>query len=221
MYKIEAEDLGRKVYRALKNMIINGELVSGQKLFQEELAERLGVSRTPLLSAFSKLEQENLVETIPRRGAFVKRHTQKELCDISDIRIRLEPLGSFLAAKNASAEDIAGLKTFLDDFDAATTLHDDRSLKRADYDLHMEILRFCGNKYLYDMLATFNIIIISNTRGLLKPAEKSRAEHHALFEAIERHDAEGAEKIMFDHTNDSRSRLEKSTEHLVEAAEGR
>jgi DNA-binding GntR family transcriptional regulator len=72
MYRIETEALGKKVHRALRAMIISGELKPGQKLIQDDLANHLGVSRTPLLAAFSKLEQENLVTTIPRRGAYIR-----------------------------------------------------------------------------------------------------------------------------------------------------
>ncbi len=56
MYKVEVEDLPEQVYQQIKNMILNGELPAGKKLVQEELAARLGVSRTPLLTAFRKLE---------------------------------------------------------------------------------------------------------------------------------------------------------------------
>jgi DNA-binding GntR family transcriptional regulator len=201
-------------------MIINGELRSGQKLVQEELAERLGVSRTPLLSAFSKLEQENLVETFPRRGAFVRRYTHKELIDIYDIRCRLEPLGARDAAQNASGEELAGLRLLLAAFDAAVASGDQLALKRTDYDFHMEMLRCCGNRFLFDMLATFNIIIISNTKGLLKPAERSDRDHHALLEALEARDQDRAEKIMYDHVNDSRANLVASDEYIVPAGEG-
>ncbi|TVR06400.1 MAG: GntR family transcriptional regulator, partial [Spirochaetaceae bacterium] len=94
MYKVEYEDLAQRVYKLLKQMILQGELCSGQRLPQDELAERLGVSRTPLLSAFSKLEREMLVETVPRRGSFVRAYSSEELLNIYDIRLRLEPLGA-------------------------------------------------------------------------------------------------------------------------------
>ncbi len=72
MYKVKHLDLSEKVYHTLKNMILNDELKSGEKLNQQKLAQELGVSRTPILSAFSKLEKEVLVEIIPRKGTFVK-----------------------------------------------------------------------------------------------------------------------------------------------------
>ena len=110
MYKVEYEDLAQRVHKLLKQMILQGELKSGQRLPQDELAEQLGVSRTPLLSAFSKLEREMLVETISRRGSFVRSFSTKELLDIYDIRLRLEPLGARGATLQATESEIDELE---------------------------------------------------------------------------------------------------------------
>jgi DNA-binding GntR family transcriptional regulator len=197
-------------------MIINGDLRSGEKLVQEELAERLGVSRTPLLFAISKLEQENLVETLPRRGAYVRRYSHKELIDIYDIRCRLEPLAARGAALNATPEEIAGLARLLDAFDEAARSNDPQAHKRTDYEFHIELLRCCGNRFLHDMLATLNIIVISNTKGLLKPTERSNHEHHLLLAALAARDPDRAERAMFDHVDDSRTNLVASDEYLID-----
>jgi len=210
--RIESEDLGRRVYRILKAMIIDGELAAGEKLAQEKLAARLGVSRTPLLSAFSRLEQESLVHAVPRRGAFVRRYTREELLHIYDIRCRLEPLGARDAALAATAADLAGLRRLLADFDAAVTARDAHALKRADFDFHMALMRCSGNRFLHDMLATYNIIIIANTSGLLKPAEQSDREHHALMDALEARDPDRTDRLMFEHLSGARANLVQGVE---------
>ncbi|GAB4369968.1 MAG: GntR family transcriptional regulator [Spirochaetales bacterium] len=212
MYKVEFEDLGTKVYKALKNMIISGELKPGEKLVQEELAERLGVSRTPLLSAFAKLAQENLVETISRRGAYVKKFSEQELVDIYDIRIQLEPLGAERAATFIEPDGISQLEQLLKEYDVATQAKDMNALKQIDYQFHMTIMKNSQNRLLYDMLSTFNVIIISNIKGLLKPPEKSDTEHHRLLEALKSKNPEEARRIMYEHILDSRSNLLK---HLI------
>jgi DNA-binding GntR family transcriptional regulator len=216
MYRIETEDLGRKVYKVLRSMIIDGDLRSGEKLVQDELAERLGVSRTPLQFALSKLEQENLVESLPRRGMHVRRYTHKELIDIYDIRCRLEPLAARDAAVNATPEQLEGLARLLEAFDEAAKSNDPQVLKRTDYEFHMELLRCCGNRFLFDMLATITIIVISNTKGLLKPTANSYREHHLLLEALRGRDPDRAETAMYNHVNDSRSNLALSDEYLIE-----
>ncbi len=218
MYRIEIEDLGRKVYKALKGMIISGELRSGEKLVQEELAARLGVSRTPLQFALSKLEQEKLVETLPRRGATVCRYSHKDLVDIYDIRCRLEPLAARDAAANATDAELASLARLLDAFDAAARTADPQALKAADYDFHMELLRCSGNRFLSDMLATCNIIIIGNTKGLLKPAADSSREHRLLLDALRERDPVRAERVMFAHIDSARSNLADSDEYLLAPA---
>lgn len=212
MYRVEFEDLGTKVYKTLKNMIITGELKPGEKLVQEDLAERLGVSRTPLLSAFAKLAQENLVETISRRGAYVKRFTEQELVDIYDIRIQLEPLGAERAATYIEPEEIIQLEQLLKQYDEATQAKDMHALKQIDYQFHMFIMRISRNRLLYDMLSTFNVIIISNIKGLLKPPEKSDTEHHLLLEALKAKNPVESRKIMYEHISDSRDNLLK---HII------
>ena len=83
----------------------------------------------------------------------------------------------------------------LADFDAAAAARDAHALKRTDFDFHMELMRCSGNRFLHDMLATYNIIIIANTTGLLKPAEQSDREHHALMGALEARDPDRADRI--------------------------
>ncbi len=88
MAKIEHVDLSLRVYDSLKGMILSGKLVPGQKIVQMKLAEEIGVSRTPLLKALQMLEHELLVESIPRRGMFVKAMKPQELIDLIGQHIR-------------------------------------------------------------------------------------------------------------------------------------
>ncbi|GHV47776.1 GntR family transcriptional regulator [Spirochaetia bacterium] len=180
-------------------MIINGELKPGQKLYQDDLAARLGISRTPLVSAFSKLEQENLVITQPRRGAYVKQYTDKELLDICNIRASLESLGVREAAAVSKPEDWALLETHLVDFDRAVENNDEYGYKQADYNFHMEILRCSGNKFLYDMLHSF-IIIVINMNDFVIDKELSRVEYYKILDAIKNRNSELAELLMDRHT---------------------
>jgi len=210
MKKLEYEDLSEKVYKNLKDMILKSELAPGEKLVQEELSVRLGVSRTPLLSAFAKLEKELLVELVPRRGAFVRQCSNSELRQCYDIRMRLETLGAREAAdavrRDASA--IAPLLSALETHAVSVNSGDKEAVKVADYDFHITLARLGGNDFLYRMLSAFNIVLISNLRGLLKPAEKSLAEHRVLVQAISSGDADRSEALMLAHLLESRSALD-------------
>lgn len=207
MQKIESPDLLEKVYCELRNMILEGELVPGEKLKQELLAQKLGISRTPLVTAFSKLEKEMLVELLPRRGARIRALTSKELLDLYDIRIMLEPIGAGGVAKNATSEDIQVLRGLLDSYKKLVNSNDDKSIRKADYEFHLAIARMSRNEPVYRIISAFNIVFISNQRGILKPAQNSYIEHAAIVDAIAEHDEMKASNLMRDHLTDSKHRL--------------
>ena len=83
-------DLSYPVYKKIREMILKNELKPGEKLLQEKLAEQLGVSRTPLLKALQMLEHELLVESIPRRGMYVKKLSVDEMNEIYEVREAFE-----------------------------------------------------------------------------------------------------------------------------------
>ena len=212
MKKLDYEDLQERVYREIKEMMLRGELRANEKLGQEALARRLGVSRTPLLRAFSKLEKDMFVVSIPRRGVFVKQFSLEELVNIYDIRLRLEPLGAYEAAQSSNPEAAARLEELSRAFSEAVSRNDVASIKSADYALHMEIMRQSRNILLVDILSTFNIILISNMKGLQKPAAKSESEHKLLVQAICSGASEDAESVMYDHILESRNVLRHALE---------
>jgi len=209
MYQVKHVDLSEKVYYALKNMILNDELKSGEKLNQEKLAQKLGVSRTPLLSAFSKLEKEILIEIIPRRGAFVKKLNYEEFLELYDIRARLEPLGAYEAAKHATEYEIRQLNKILDNFKRDISQYSSKHISKIDYDFHIAIMKMSKNNLLFKMISSYNIIILSNLEGLLKDPRQSLEEHIKMYNAIKEGNADLAEKIMFAHIIDSKGRIKE------------
>jgi DNA-binding GntR family transcriptional regulator len=198
------EDLAEQVYRTLRDMILAGELVPGQKLIQEALSERLGVSRTPLLAAFSKLEKEMLVELVPRRGAFVKRLSPTELVQLYEVRLRLEPLGALEAARHIDSKGRQLLETLLSRYRDAVEAGEAQEVRMADYRFHMAIMGLSGNTVLERILSSFAIVSKSNQRGLMKPAGKSLEEHEALRDAITSGNADLSEQLMRQHLTEAR-----------------
>jgi DNA-binding GntR family transcriptional regulator len=207
MQKIDDPDLSEKVYRELRIMILEGDLQPGEKLKQEVLANRLGISRTPLVSAFSKLEKEMLIELLPRRGARVRALTSKELLDLYDIRIMLEPIGAAGVAKNSTKEELKTLRQLLDAYRKLVDSEDHRAIRGADYEFHLAIARFSKNEPLFRIISAFNIVFICNQGGLLKPARSSYIEHVAMVEAISERNEAKAMELMRLHLTDSRHRL--------------
>lgn len=209
MYKINQTDLSKSVHQTLKDMILSNQLVSGQKLNQKKLSEMLGVSRTPLLAAFSKLEKEMLVELLPRRGAFVKKLSRKDFENLYDIRLRLEPLGAALAAEWCKPDEIKELQRLLSIFERKVLETQLDTIRSVDYHFHMAIMKMSQNDMLYRMISSFNLIIISNLKGLLKDPKLSLNEHRELSEAINSHDAGKAEKAMYRHIMGAKKNIDK------------
>jgi DNA-binding GntR family transcriptional regulator len=209
MYKVEHEDLAQRVHKTLKGMILNGELKSGRRLAQDELAEQLGVSRTPLLSAFSKLEREMLVTTIPRRGAFVRTYSHQELLDIYDIRLRLEPLGARNATERATDEEIEELQRVTGIYEETVSHADPGAVKEEDYRFHLLLMKMSRNEFLHNIISSNNIILIANIQGLLKDPADSLAQHRTIVDAVRSRDPDAAEECMYHHLFTSRTNLKE------------
>jgi DNA-binding GntR family transcriptional regulator len=206
MYGIEYQDLTGQVYQAIRDMILAGELVPGQKLIQDELAERLGVSRTPLLTAFSKLEHDLLLESKPRRGMFVKTFRPEELVKVYDVRLRLEPLGAGDATEHATESEIAELREQCARFSSLAET-EDPTARAEDYRFHMRVMEMSRNDLLFNIIASYNIIVIANFYGFLKDPRVSAVEHQNIVDAIAARDRQHAMRHMFVHVNNSRLHL--------------
>jgi len=209
-FKTVYDDLGTKVYEILKEMIVKGELKPGQKLIQEDLAEILGVSRTPLLQALSKLSKDHYIITVPRRGSFVKEFSNQENLDIFDIRGQLEPMGAYYAAERISLSEIEHLQSLIDEMADLVKLDenaDSLQLFTLDSEFHMNIMLISGNHFLHDILKNLNIVLCNSER-ILKTPKKSLEEHIGIFNALRNHDANGAKELMFYHIHGgARTRL--------------
>ena len=112
--------LREQVYSALRNAISEMDIYSGPnapKLDERKLAEDMGVSRTPIREAITRLEQEGLVETIPRKGTFVVRKTKKQIIEIIHVWAALEGMAARMATERASDAEIASMRRLFSTFD--------------------------------------------------------------------------------------------------------
>ena len=98
------------VFKTLRQAILKGELEPGERLMEIQLAERLGVSRTPIREAIRKLELEGLVLMIPRKGAEVARISENNLRDVLEVRRTLEELAVDLACQRMTEDELEELK---------------------------------------------------------------------------------------------------------------
>lgn len=142
-----------RAYEAIRDAIVNWELQPGEPLFEEALASKLNMSRTPIREALLLLSQENFVRIVPGRGAFVAEITAKEIVDVYQMRQALEALAARLVA---SRDDIPGeFETLLQEFDKAPQLVDQGD-ERAYNDLARRmdelIVKTAGNDLLRNTL---------------------------------------------------------------------
>mgnify|MGYP003299253459 FL=1 len=124
------------VFQTLRQAILRGELKPGERLMEIQLANKLGVSRTPIREAIRKLELEGLVLMIPRRGAEVAEITEKSLRDVLEVRGALEELAVDLACERITEEDISKLKEAAKEFESTLSNEDVTKIAEADVKFH-------------------------------------------------------------------------------------
>jgi len=210
-----------RVYEALKTAISSIDVYADEatpKLDERRLAEELGVSRTPIREALTRLEQEGLVQNIPRRGAFVVRKTKKEILEMVCVWSALEGLAARMATVRASDEELAGLRTMfgtLKDSEGATAHIDEYSEKNILF--HQAIIRLSKCDLLVDIAESLFVHIHSIRSRTIRERERvsdSIIDHMHIIEALEQHDGDLAERYVREHTNDLRKHIDEYVDWL-------
>src|SRR5699024_8835087 len=140
------------VFNTLRRAILRGELKPGERLMEIQLAERLGVSRTPIREAIRKLELEGLVLMIPRKGAEVAKISARSLRDVLEVRRALEELAIELACQRMSEEEVGKLQKAQEDFKKAIAEGDAMKIAETDEHFHDVIYEGTQNAKLIQML---------------------------------------------------------------------
>jgi len=199
----ERRSLVESAYRALKQQIMTGVLAPGVQLLEEELAARLGMSRTPTREAAVRLEQEGFVEFIPRRGLRVTTLSKRAVREINEVLECLEiQAAERLAARKLAPEEIKRLENAVAGMDQALEREDIKDWARADYEFHSLLIDMCGNQHLaetarnyLDKAHRFRLLTLP-----LRPRPVySNVNHAAVVEAIRRNDPQTAQDIHRAH----------------------
>lgn len=140
------------VFETIRCAIITGELKPGQRLMEVQLAEEMGVSRTPVRESIRKLELEGLVKMVPRKGAYVTPMSVNDLKEMMEIRRALEGLAAELAAGNATKEQVEALYAANQRFGEAALKNDEEGIIKYDRDIHEIIYAASGNMKLLQMI---------------------------------------------------------------------
>lgn len=199
------------VFNTLRQAILRGELKPGERLMEIHLAEKLGVSRTPIREAIRKLELEGLVTMIPRRGAEVARITEKNLRDVLEVRRELDAFSCGLACDRITKQEGEELRQACEEFAAATITRDATVIAAADVKLHDIIVHAAGNERLTEILNNLSEQMYRYRFEYIKDTsnyDKLVEEHRIIYESIMNKDKQTAAQTARVHIdNQERSIL--------------
>ena len=190
------------VFNTLRQAILRGELKPGERLMEIQLANKLGVSRTPIREALRKLELEGLVNMVPRKGAEVADITEKSLRDVLEVRKALEELSVQLACEKSTEEEIEELKRVAERFKDTLDDQDVTKIAEADVAFHDVIYTATDNQKLILLLNNLREQMYRYRVEYLKKEEaypQLIAEHEELIDNISKRNKEEATRIMCEH----------------------
>ncbi len=190
------------VFNTLRQAILKGDLKPGERLMEIQLANKLGVSRTPIREAIRKLELEGLVLMIPRRGAEVAEITEKSLRDVLEVREALEKLAVQLACEKITVEKIEELKEAGKQVEVILRKKDVTKIAEADVYFHDVIYEATENVRLVQLLNNLREQMYRYRVEYLKREsvwEQIIKEHNELIEYIESGNKDKASKVICQH----------------------
>jgi len=199
-----------RVRAELDRMIMSGELGSGDRVNENLLAERFGVSRGPIREACRALTEEGLLTAVPNRGTFVRQISLHEALEVYDIRAALDDLMGRTLAERMTEAQFAELKASVAAMDAAAAADDLDRYYPANLAFHDSMLRFTGNERLSRLYGSLiKELHLFRRRGLLEQGSMrvSNEEHRRVVEALAARDPVRAGSAMRAHVLGAKQRL--------------
>ena len=193
-----------KVFQALKERILSGDLTSDAPLKERELAEEFGVSRTPIREALRQLVSEKLVRIVPNVGAFVGSFSWTDAAEIFTIRKVLEAYAAQLTTGRLIVSQIRLLEALLTTSVAAVRQGDVAQYAECDEEFHAMLNENCGNQHLVDMIRNVNdktkltrlrLSLFQNREN----ARQSLKEHRAILKELKTRNATACGRLVWQH----------------------
>lgn len=201
------------VFNTLREAILHGELQPGERLMEITLANRLGVSRTPVREAIRKLELEGLVIMIPRKGAQVAQITEKDLNDVLEVRLGLEELAMRFACERIDEEQLQAIAEAAKEFERLMKSNDITALAQADVKFHELIYDATKNKRLVQIINNLREQMYRYRIEYLKDStarETLVKEHRGIYQALKERDCILAHQWMREHIVNQQQAIKKS-----------
>jgi DNA-binding GntR family transcriptional regulator len=198
----DSKNLMEKAYWQIKNMIFQQKIGPGQKLIYRDLSKRLSMSKTPIMYALGRLEQEGFVELMPNLGYSVKEMDVQEFEDLFDVREALETHAIALAIHHQTPEDLEALEKRIGQHKEYILPYYDRKKLVLDAEVHLQIALVSRNRVLLRQLRhIFEHIYLRYQVERINPKRLSITfeEHHQILSMIRRKDGRGAEEMIRNH----------------------
>ncbi|HIT62946.1 MAG TPA: GntR family transcriptional regulator [Candidatus Ventrimonas merdavium] len=201
------------VFNTLRQAILKGELEPGERLMEIQLADRLGVSRTPIREAIRKLELEGLVLMIPRKGAEVAKISEKNLRDVLEVRRSLDELAIELAIDRMTDEDIKELEKAMEAFRNAVKTGDAMTIAECDEAYHEVIYNGTNNSRLVQILNNLREQMYRYRLEYIKDSDMRQilvVEHEQILKAVKNRRVEEAKTAIREHIDNQEITVAKN-----------
>lgn len=201
------------VFTTLRQAILKGELRPGERLMEISLANKLGVSRTPIREAIRKLELEGLVIMVPRKGAHVAHITEQELNDVLEVRRGLEEMAIQKACERITKEEMICLEQAAKNFSDLVKSDNLVALAQADVKFHDVIYEATHNRRLVQLLNNLREQMYRYRMEYLKEADARKLldeEHKEICKAIREKDYQRAHAYICQHIDNQQRSIIKS-----------
>ena len=198
------------VFYTLRQSILTGELKPGERLMEIHLADKLGVSRTPVREAIRRLELEGLVTMFPRRGAEVSQITEKSMNDVLEVRRTLDALCAELACDRITEDGLEALRHACEHFEQCVSTGDAKKIAQADVALHDIIVEATGNQRLIQLVNNLSEQMYRYRFEYIKDSSQHETlvrEHRIIYQSIVDKDKDTAAAAAKTHIDNQKKAI--------------
>lgn len=213
---ISRQNLEIEVYEILKSMILDRNLMPGDKISVDGLIKQLGVSRTPIVIALKMLEKEMLITTLSRRGYYVRTFSKREIIDVLEVREALETLGARKAALYINDEQKRKLREFFKKVNIEGDPQELSAYGKEDQRFHEFLMEIAGGSVFSSVFKAYAVVTFTYHAdlpgGFVRHPRETIQEHFDMIEYICNGEADKAEDLMRRHLGQGREKFLRELE---------
>lgn len=206
--RIKGNLLKDQVYDKVAEMVANAELLPGDRITENQLSERFGISLTPVREALIKLSSNGIIHKVAHKGFYINKYSDEEVNEIYEVLVVLQEFAIRLKINDFTESDIAAQETLLHDMETAYRNKDYNEYLKANHRLHDYYVKQADNKFLFDIyhnLSTLPIPVFyfSDESKNIDSMKKGIEDHHNIIEALRNKDIESVRNILMSHYFDT------------------